>query len=108
MCPSAVAVHRLQKRSKGASGNDLAYILRNYQSIEEAQRMTRRQAGFLKASLDIFLSKNEHLVDNSATLDFASLNPAVSVYYLEGTHFFAKSEFALDQLYKPFSATAGR
>ncbi len=64
--------------------------------------MTRRQADFIKAPLDIYVSRYEHLVDNEAVTDFARLNKAISVGFLDSTHFFGKSDFVLELLYAPF------
>ena len=111
VCPSAVVAHKLSKLNESAQdtdnaekGNDLDYIMRNYKHIYEAQQMTRRQAGFIKAPLDIYVSQYEHLVDNEATVDFAAKNRDISVYFLKSTHFFGKSEFAIEVLCRPFKA----
>ena len=70
--------------------------------------MTRRQAGFLKTQLDMYLSLHEHLIDNSIAADFASGNKAVSVYYMQSTHYFGKSEEVLEEIAKHASKSIQR
>ena len=93
VCPSAVISQKISNwlRGKQEKSNDLCYIIRNYKFINEAQNMTLHQARFLKAPLDLCLAKKEHLVDNAASLAFARGNSAVRVFFMDSTHYFAKS-----------------
>ena len=52
----------------------------------------------MKAHLHIYLSKHEHLVDNEAVLDFAKGNSDTTVYFMDTTHYFGKSEVVLDEI----------
>ena len=63
--------------------------------------MTLNQAQFLKAKLQVYISEYEHIVDNEAVLEFVKQSGLkAEAYYLKTTHYFAKSEFVLEQLKK--------